>query len=86
MSNKTWEEKFVETYKDIPPAVLAMIIVDIQELLDQQKQEFKEMVEGMKKGLSEKGLDELDFDVLTDSDYMTFGYNQALKNILNKIK
>ena len=62
------------------------IEIEVNNALYQQKQEFKEMVEGMKKGLSEKGLDELDFDVLTDSDYMTFGYNQALKNILNKIK
>ena len=35
---KTWEKEFVETYKDIPPAVLAMIIVDIQELLKEEIQ------------------------------------------------
>jgi len=41
---KEFENKFFETYKDIPPSVLAMIWVDIEEILKEQKEEIKKQL------------------------------------------
>ena len=45
MNKETEQEEFYERYKDIPPAVLAMIWVDIEEMLEARDKELIEKIE-----------------------------------------
>lgn len=48
MNKKQWEEQFCKIYQDTPPAVLAMMIVDIDDLLKAERQEIIEKIENLK--------------------------------------
>lgn len=67
---KEFKKEFFKRYKSISSAVLAMIWVDIQEFLDKQKSEIKEMMNKKFKEL----IEELEIDT------------ETLKYILKQIK
>ena len=43
------QKEFYKTYKDIPPSVLAMIWVDIEEMLDERTEEVIKEINKLKK-------------------------------------